>query len=105
METLFTSFDGKLEPWIYTEATEVEFDGCKMLFVPWICDDNRDRTMKKIESTDAQVLMGHLEVKGFTMYKGLQTLTHGQIEKYSVSLTEHSVVTFIINQLKIILHI
>ena len=33
--------------------------------------------MKKIESTDAQVLMGHLEVKGFTMYKGFTNFDHG----------------------------
>ena len=65
MHTLFTGFDGENEPWIHTETTEVEFDGCKMLFVPWICDDNRERTMNKIETTDAQVLMGHLEVKAF----------------------------------------
>ena len=33
--------------------------------------------MKKIESTDAQVLMGHLEVKRFTMYKGFTNFDHG----------------------------
>lgn len=77
MHTLFTGFDGENEPWIHTEATDVEFDGCKMLFVPWICDDNRERTMNKIETTDAQVLMGHLEVKGFTMYKGFTNFEHG----------------------------
>ena len=77
MNSLFTSFDGKLEPWIYEKATEVEFDGCKMLFVPWICPENYDETMKMIEKTDAQVLMGHLEVKGFTMYRGFTNFDHG----------------------------
>ena len=77
MNTLFTSFDGKYEPYIYTKATEVDFDGCKMLFLPWICDDNRDETMQMIKDTDAQIVMGHLEVKGFTMYKGFTNFDHG----------------------------
>jgi len=48
-----------------------------MLFLPWICDDNRDETMQMIKDTDAQIVMGHLEVKGFTMYKGFTNFDHG----------------------------
>ena len=47
MNSLFTSFDGAKEPWIYEKSTEVEFDGCKMLFVPWICAENQEETMQK----------------------------------------------------------
>lgn len=77
MNTLFTSFDGQKEPWIYTRATEVEFDGCKMLFLPWICADNQEHSFDMIANTDAQVAMGHLEVKGFAMYRGMTNFDHG----------------------------
>ena len=40
------------------------------MFVPWICDDNRVRTMRAINETKAQIAMGHLELSGFEMYRG-----------------------------------
>ena len=93
MNTLFTSFDGKYEPYIYTKATEVDFDGCKMLFLPWICDDNRDDTMQMIEKSDAQIVMGHLEIKGFTMYAGFTNFDHGLdrklFDKFDLVYTGH----------------
>lgn len=54
----------------HTEATEVEFDGCKILFIPWICAENSKATMELIASTDATVAFGHLEISGFAMYRG-----------------------------------
>ena len=55
---------------IYTHATEVEFDGLPILFIPWICDDNEAETVRTIDNTKAVIAMGHLEVKGFEMHKG-----------------------------------
>jgi len=55
---------------IYTKATEVTFDGTKILFIPWICDDNKKHTFKKIKDTNAQICFGHLELSGFQMFKG-----------------------------------
>lgn len=78
MNTLFTSFEGEKEPWIYTTATEVEFDGCKILFLPWICSEEESHAMDMISKTDAQIAMGHLEVKGFQMYKGHVNFDHGK---------------------------
>ena len=50
---------------IYTHATEVEFDGLPILFIPWICDDNEAETVRTIDNTKAVIAMGHLEVKVF----------------------------------------
>ena len=55
---------------IYYEPIEKVYDGVKILLLPWICDDNRERTYKIMETTDAQICMGHLELQGFEMYKG-----------------------------------
>lgn len=56
----------KLYGWrVYDKATEVELEGVKVLFVPWICDDNRDYTLKAIQQTDAEICLGHLELAGF----------------------------------------
>jgi len=76
IKVLYTTFDGVHEPFIYEHAQEVEIGGLKMLFLPWICDDNEKHTMELIKSTDAQVVMGHLEIKGFEMHNGQQNF-HG----------------------------
>lgn len=66
MQNLDISKDAK----VYTLATTVEFDGLPILFIPWICDDNEAESIKTIESTQATIAMGHLEVKGFEMHNG-----------------------------------
>jgi len=55
---------------IYQESTEIELDGNKFFLQPWICDENKEQSLKAIEETTAQVLFGHLEVKGFEMHAG-----------------------------------
>jgi hypothetical protein len=45
-------------------------DGTKFFMQPWICDENREHSLKAMEETNAQVLFGHLEVKGFEMHAG-----------------------------------
>jgi len=48
----------------------IYFDDCKILLLPWICEDNHEQTMRMIKETDAQIAFGHLELGGFEMYKG-----------------------------------
>ena len=59
---------------------EVEFDGTYVLMLPWICDENRQLCLDKIRSTPAQIIMGHLELAGFEMYRG-SIVSHGDDRK------------------------
>jgi len=61
---------------IYESAEVVEFAGVPILFIPWICDDNRETTLELIKNTDAQIAMGHLEIAGFEMFRG-SPVSHG----------------------------
>lgn len=74
-----------------SEPIEIDLD-CKILMMPWICADNYDKCMKMIQETDAQVLFGHLELKGFEMYKG-QPNDHGfessMFDKFDVVCSGH----------------
>lgn len=54
----------------YTHPTEKIFDGTKILFMPWICEANKEQTFEKINTTDARIVFGHLEIQGFEMFKG-----------------------------------
>jgi hypothetical protein len=55
---------------VISEPSESVIDDLKILFIPWICDDNREKTLKMIQKTSASVAMGHLELNGFSPYKG-----------------------------------
>tara|TARA_A100000164_G_scaffold89170_1_gene77014 strand:- start:1517 stop:2578 length:1062 start_codon:yes stop_codon:yes gene_type:complete len=71
IENLYTTFDKKNEPWIYTKSTVVDFDGTSILFVPWICDDNREHSMEMLATAKADLCFGHLEIKGIEMQNGV----------------------------------
>jgi hypothetical protein len=55
---------------IYTSHDTVSFEGLDILFLPWICDDLTETTLHAIDNSTAQIVMGHLEIKGFEMHKG-----------------------------------
>jgi hypothetical protein len=55
---------------IYTSHDTVSFDGLEILFLPWICDDLIESSLHAIDNSTAQIVMGHLEIKGFEMHKG-----------------------------------
>lgn len=48
----------------------------KFLMLPWISKENANENLKIVADSDANILMGHLEVKGFEMMKGA-LCTHG----------------------------
>lgn len=50
---------------VYTEPSEVTIDGRKLVYLPWICDQNEKQTVDLLNTTDAQVVLGHLEMEGF----------------------------------------
>lgn len=60
----------------YSEPRTVTLGGTEILVLPWICADNEQASIDLINSTKAQVLFGHLEIKGFEMYRGA-VMDHG----------------------------
>lgn len=55
---------------IYEEPTEVEFEDCSLLMVPWICQENETRCLNAINTSNADAIVGHFEISGFEMYRG-----------------------------------
>ena len=56
---------------IYDKTTEIEINGIKILMIPWINSENREDSLEKIARSNAMVAMGHLELAGFEMQKGV----------------------------------
>ena len=56
---------------IYDAPSEVDLtDEHKVVFIPWICDDNEDETRSLIERTRTKVVFGHLHLVGIEQNKG-----------------------------------
>jgi DNA repair exonuclease SbcCD nuclease subunit len=60
----------------YSDPTEVNIGGLKILFLPWINQENEAKTLKLIEKTTSKCAMGHLELQGFRVNRQL-IMEHG----------------------------
>jgi hypothetical protein len=69
MNQIFKDFKYENLKW-YSEPEVVTFDNLPILFMPWINNGNRAACIEKIANSNEEVLMGHLEIAGFQMYKG-----------------------------------
>jgi DNA repair exonuclease SbcCD nuclease subunit len=78
--------------YIINDSYEISLDGTRILFVPWICDENREKIMQSIAETKSQILFGHLELSGFEMYRGAGA-SHGDdpniFNKFDVVCSGH----------------
>lgn len=55
----------------YDKPTDVDFDGTTLTMMPWICKNNYQECMDHIKNTKSQILLGHLDIQGFDMYRGM----------------------------------
>jgi len=77
---------------VYSEPTEVKLDNLKVLFIPWINQENEAKTLKLIEKTNCKCAMGHLELQGFRVNRQI-VMEHGMecsiFEKFSNVFSGH----------------
>lgn len=61
-------------------------------FIPWICDENRAEIFKFIERSQSEYCIGHFEITGFQMYKGVKGhdgLSKDLFKKYKMVFSGH----------------
>ncbi len=61
----------------YSSPTNTKVGGADVTFIPWICSENYDETLKVIQKSKAKVAMGHLELQGFRVNRNLIMEDHG----------------------------
>ena len=74
---------------IHLEYGEVNHDVC---MIPWICPENYDRCMEEMKNTSADICMGHFEIDGFAMYRGMPShegLDRGLFNKFDFTFSGH----------------
>ena len=54
----------------YSAPEVVKIGNLNTLFIPWICADNEEKTLRLIKKSGCKVAIGHLELNGFEAYRG-----------------------------------
>ena len=55
----------------YIHPTSINLGGLDIQLMPWINSNNTEECHRVIANTPAKVLMGHLEINGFELFKGI----------------------------------
>lgn len=74
---------------IHLECSNSKYDVCMM---PWICADNYEQSMAELKNTSASICMGHFEIAGFAMHRGMPSqegLDRATFRKFSHTFSGH----------------
>ena len=55
---------------VYPEVEEAKLDKLKVLFIPWINNENFESSLNAIKVSDSICALGHLELNGFRAHRG-----------------------------------
>ena len=74
---------------IHLNYGEVRSD---ILMMPWICPENYDESMLELKNNSASLCMGHFEIAGFTMHRGMTSdggLSRDIFNKFDMVFSGH----------------
>jgi DNA repair exonuclease SbcCD nuclease subunit len=74
---------------IHLDYGNTSADICMM---PWICPDNYERSLKEMEMTSSTICMGHFEIQGFAMHRGMTSqegLNRELFRKFDLTFSGH----------------
>ena len=77
---------------IHARPTEIDVDGCGVLLLPWICENTHAESMTMIAQSSAAVVLGHLELNGFSMYRGMpnhEGMNPSMFDRFSLVMSGH----------------
>ena len=69
LDELLGGYGGLVQ--FYTNPVTIDVCGVQFCILPWINGENYAASMETITSTDARYCLGHLELAGFEMYRGV----------------------------------
>ena len=77
---------------VISKPENISIHSRNIAMVPWICADNYDETLKFIKDTTATVCMGHFEIAGFAMHRGMPSqegLERSIFNKFDYTFSGH----------------
>ena len=58
---------------VISKPETIVIDGTSICMMPWICPDNYQESVDHMQNTKAEICMGHFEIAGFAMYRGMES--------------------------------
>jgi DNA repair exonuclease SbcCD nuclease subunit len=77
---------------VINSAATIYIGRTEICMVPWICAENYHECMKEINDTPSTLCMGHFEIAGFAMYKGMEShegLSKDMFKKFDMVFSGH----------------
>lgn len=74
------------------EPSTVNIKGVDICMIPWICQDNQVACIQEMNNTKADINMGHYEISGFQMYRGVEShggLSQSTFSKFDMTFSGH----------------
>jgi len=74
------------------KAMDITVDDTPICFVPWICPENYDESIETLNTSKAEICMGHFEIAGFAMYRGMEShegLSKDLFKKFDMVFSGH----------------
>jgi DNA repair exonuclease SbcCD nuclease subunit len=68
---------------VIDEPKTINVNGFEVCMLPWICPENYTDSINEIKNTTATLCMGHLEIAGFAMYRGMESHEGFSAETFS----------------------
>ena len=68
---------------VIDEPKTINVNGFEVCMLPWICPENYTQSLDEIKNTTSTLCMGHLEIAGFAMYRGMESHEGFSAETFS----------------------
>jgi len=70
----------------------IVIDGTSICMMPWICPENYQESIDEMKNTKAEICMGHFEIAGFAMHRGMEShdgLSKEIFDKFDMVFSGH----------------
>ena len=77
---------------VISKPETIVVDGTPICMMPWICPDNYQESIDHMATTKADICMGHFEIAGFAMYRGMEShdgLAKEMFERFDMVFSGH----------------
>jgi DNA repair exonuclease SbcCD nuclease subunit len=77
---------------VIDKPTTINVGGFDICMMPWICPENYDASIAEMTTTKADICMGHFEIAGFAMYRGMEShegLPKDLFDKFDMVFSGH----------------
>jgi len=77
---------------VIDSPVDIEVGGMQIAMMPWICPENYVESIEHIKASPAVICMGHFEIAGFAMYRGMEShegLSKEMFDKFDLVFSGH----------------